>query len=154
MEFGGALKFFRLFLLAQTASDIAERRVGEKRLGVDTFGWFFRSRRSLLIFLGFDLCAIFGSKYLGALQIFFGVNVLGFFLLILLTRAFLLGGFGDILTGGLRGGKKGARREKNYGEAKRQRNGRTTHTGRRLHRCRGCEIDSCHGRPTTGGDTA
>jgi len=117
MEFGGALKFFRLFLCAQTASDIAERGVGRKRLGVDTFRWFFRRRRSLLIFLGFDLRAIFGRENLGALQIFFGVNVFGFFLLTFLARAFLLGGFGDILTEGLRGGKKGTRREKNYGEA-------------------------------------
>jgi hypothetical protein len=28
---------------------------------------------------------------------------------------------------------------------------RTTHVGRLVHRCRGWEIDSCHGKPTTGG---
>jgi hypothetical protein len=48
------------------------------------------------------LCAIFGSEDLRALQIFFGVNVLGF-LLGFFAGAFLLGGFGDILGVALRG---------------------------------------------------
>jgi hypothetical protein len=50
-----------------------------------------------LISRGLELRAIFRGEDLGALQIFFGVNVIGFFLLRLLAGTFLFGGFRDIL---------------------------------------------------------
>jgi len=137
MKLGGALKFLRLFLFTQTASDIAERRVRRKRLSVDSFRWFFRGGRGLLVFLGFDLRAIFRGKNLSALQIFFCVDVLVFFLLAFLARAFLLGSVSDILTVGLGSAKNSARCEKNRGKEERHRTVRTTHGGREVHRCWG-----------------
>lgn len=104
-----------------------------------------------MIFPGFDLGAIFGSENLGALQIFFGVDVLVFFLLAFLARALLLGGVGDVLTVGLRSAKNSTRRGENCGKEERHRMARTTHGGRGVHRCWGYEIDSCHAKPTTGG---
>jgi hypothetical protein len=95
------VKFLGIFLAAEMARDIAERSTSGKRFGVDGVRRFFIGGRSLLIFLGFDLRAIFRSENFRALQIFFGVNVLGFFLLGFLTGVFLFGGVGNILGGAL-----------------------------------------------------
>jgi hypothetical protein len=134
MEFGGALESLREFELAETAGDVAERRGGRKRLcagiwndgksdgltvkgedvdwrldgGVCGLPRVVGGGGSGLIFLGFELGAIFRSEDLGALEIFFGVNVLGFFLLRLFASAFLLGRFGDILSVALRDADHGA----------------------------------------------
>jgi hypothetical protein len=70
-----------------------------------------------LVPLGFEFGAIFGSQNLGALQIVFGVNVLGFFLLRFLAGAFLFGGFGNILRGALRRTHRGASENRNAAEA-------------------------------------
>ena len=80
MELGGLLEPLRLFQFAEAASDVTERSVGSKRLCVKSILGFFRSGRSLLILLGFELGAIFRGENLSAPQIFLGVNVLGFFL--------------------------------------------------------------------------
>ena len=50
-----------------------------------------------IVFLRFDLRAIFRSQNVRVLEIFFGVNVLGALLLFLLAGAFLASGFGDTL---------------------------------------------------------
>jgi hypothetical protein len=52
----------------------------------------------LLFFPRFQLSAIFGRKNLRLLQIFVGVNVLGFFLLVFFSGLFLPGGLSNILS--------------------------------------------------------
>src|SRR5258708_31154694 len=104
MELRRALKFLRLFLFAETASDVTEMSIGRKRLRVDSILGFFRSRRNRLIFLGFHLSAILRRQDLIPLLIIFGVNMLGF-LLFFFLGAFLTSRFGDILSGALRGSK-------------------------------------------------
>lgn len=124
MEVGGALERLREFQLTEMASDVAERRVGRKRLrveagnGAQSDGVTCKGRcvqlrsdgdrdvgggRSWLIPLCLELGAIFRREDLSALQIFVGVNVLGLFLLRLFAGAFLLGGFRDILGEAMRG---------------------------------------------------
>src|SRR6266404_2948658 len=78
MELRRPLKFLRLFLFTETASDVTERSIGRKRLCVDSILGFFCSGRNRRIFLGFHLSAILRRQNLIPLQILFGVNVLGF----------------------------------------------------------------------------
>ena len=106
MELGGALKFLGFLLALQTASDVAERRVRRNRFGVDGFLGFVGSDRGGLIPSGFDLRAIFWREDVVTLQIFGGVNVFGFLLLIVLSLsvffvlagAFLASGLGNVLV--------------------------------------------------------
>src|SRR6267378_2073984 len=107
MKLRGLLKFLRLLLFAETASDVAERSVGRKRLRIDSFLGFFRRRSSQLIFLRLHLRAIFRRENLIALELLFGVDVLGFLLLTFLRGKFLTNRFGDSLTRGPRGAKSG-----------------------------------------------
>jgi hypothetical protein len=97
MEFGGLLKFLELLQSTEAAGHVTERDVGRKRLRVECIFRFFSGVRSGLIFPGFDLRAILRRKNLGTLQIFFGVNVLEFFLLRFFAGAFLLGCIGNVL---------------------------------------------------------
>ena len=170
MEVRGALQFLRLFLFAETASDVAERRVGGKRLRVEVdrdgraVNFFTRDRGSIgitrdggtvgsllslftggrrgLIFPGFELRAIFRREDLGALQIFFGVNVLGFFLLRFFASTFLLGGVGDILSMTLRGDNHGAGKKQNARQAQTSGTEGTPHGYRGAHRSGHVEISS------------
>ncbi len=98
-ELRGLLNLLRLFVFAEVTSDIAERRVGRKRLGVHGLLRFLRCRRSRLILPCLYLRAIFGRENLRPLQVLVGVHVLGFFLLTFLPRAFLACSLGDILSG-------------------------------------------------------
>ena len=98
MEVGGLLKFLQLLQPAETSGNVAKGHVRRKRLSVESILRFFSSVRSGLIFPGFDLRAILRSKNLGALQIFFGINVLGFFLLGFFASTFLFRRVGDVLS--------------------------------------------------------
>jgi hypothetical protein len=90
-----------------------------------------------------------------ALQIFGGVDVLGFFLLRFFAGAFLTSGFGDILRVRVCGDEGGAGENQDAGQ---------TETEEASERARGChgaernlgvEIRYCHSKPTKdGGDTA
>src|ERR1700674_4863598 len=100
MELRGLLKSLRLFLLSEMTSDIAEWGVRRKRLRIDGFLCFSLGGRSLLIFPGFDFGAIFLCEDARMLQIFFGVDVLGFFLSRFFPCAPLPSGFRDILCVG------------------------------------------------------
>ena len=60
-------------------------------------GFFWRGC-GLLDFPGFDLRVIVGRENLCVLQIFFGVNVLGFFLQSFFAGAFLSRSGGDVLS--------------------------------------------------------
>jgi hypothetical protein len=117
MELGGLLEAPRLFEFAEAASDVTERSVGRKRLRVESILGFFRGGRSLLIFFGFEFGAIFRRENLSALQVFFGVDVLGFFLLGFFARAFLLGGVGNILSAAFPAEEKDASEKENAREA-------------------------------------
>ena len=119
-ELRGLLNLLRLFLFAEVTSDIAERRVGRKRLGVHGFLRFLRRRGSWLILPCFHLRAIFRRENLRALQILVGVHVLGFFLLTFLPRAFLACSLGDILSGASWRAKNEAGGYQNDGEARSQ----------------------------------
>src|SRR5258708_13421613 len=58
MELCRPLKFLRLFLFTETASDVTERSIGRKRLCVDSILGLFCRGRNRRIFLGFHLTAI------------------------------------------------------------------------------------------------
>jgi|SRR5947209_3082256 len=120
MELRRPLKFLRLFLFTETASDVTEGSIGRKRLCVDSILGFFCSGRNRRIFLGFHLSAILRRQNLIPLQILFGVNVLGF-LLFFFLGAFLSSRFGDVLGRTLRRAKKGARHKKDSGDTQTQR---------------------------------
>jgi len=121
MELRGPLESLRLFLFAETASDVTERSIGRKRLCVDSILGFFCSRRNRRIFLGFHLSAILRRQNLIPLQILFGVNVFGFLLLAFFLGAFLSSRFGDVLSRTLRRAKNGAGHKKDSGNAQTQR---------------------------------
>jgi hypothetical protein len=98
-----------LFFSAQAPRDVAERNLGGirgRRCGMGVLCdrrpngavlelcWAGRSC-PLLAFARFELGAILRGKNALALQVFGGVNVPGFFLLVLLACAFLTRGFGN-----------------------------------------------------------
>lgn len=111
----GKMELFRLFwfqrlqffLLAKLARHFTERSFGAKRssgslrICVESCGRILRSGGLAIIFLRafvflcFDLRAVYRSQNVGMLEIFFGVNVLGGFLLFFFSSAFLAGGFSD-----------------------------------------------------------
>ena len=163
MELRGALKFLGFFLSLQTTGDVAERCVGGKCFGGDRILWFRRADRSGLIFPGFDLRAIFWRKDVVAVQIFGGVNVFGFFLLVFLflslvfvfAGAFLASGFGDVLvlSEGRRGADNGNRENQNAGNKETQVAGERPYGCRAANRGWGVKIRNYHGKPTTYGGT-
>jgi len=153
MEISGLLEPLRLFQFTETASHVTERSVRRKRLCVESTLRFFRSGRSLLNFFGVELGAIFRRENLSSLQVFFGVDVLGFFLLRFFARAFLLGGVGDILSTALRSDKNGTGKDQEPRKAKAQHSREGSHGCGGAHGRWGLEISSKHkNRPR--GDTA
>jgi hypothetical protein len=117
MELGGLLKFLEFLQSTETAGHVTERDIRRKRLRVEGVLWFFFGVARGLNFFGFDLCSILRGENLSALEIFFGVNVLGFFLLRFLAGAFLFRGFGHILSATFGGDKNGAGKKQNAREA-------------------------------------
>ena len=155
MKLGGPLKFLRLFLSAQTASDVAEWCVCRKWLGVGVTRdgravngvlRFLRAGRSGLVFARFHLCAIFKREDVLALQILGGVNVPRPFLLALLTRPFLTGGFSNVLvlSIALRGTDHREREHQEAGNTKAHRTGQGPLLGRAADRGWGVKIRHCH----------
>jgi len=135
MEISGLLEPLRLFQFTETASHVTERSVRRKRLCVESTLRFFRSGRSLLNFFGVELGAIFRRENLISLQVFFGVDVLGFFLLRFFARAFLLCGVGNILSTAFPADEKDATEKENAREAQTEWTGEPPHGERGAH-CR------------------
>jgi hypothetical protein len=131
--------------------DVTERKVGRESLRIDGFWNGFRARDRLPDFPCFHFRTILGCEDLRALQIFIGVNVLWFFLLIFFPGFFLACGFGNILRVTLRKTKNRAGDDKYSGARKPYETGRGTPVAQRDGQQGGVEISSLHVRPTTGG---
>jgi hypothetical protein len=133
------------------ARDVTERKIGRESLRIDGFWSSFRAWDRLRDSLCFHFRTILGYEDLRALQIFIGVNVLWFFLLIFFSGFFLAGGFGNILGVTLRKAKNRAGDDQNSGARKPYETGRSTPAtqGDGQEWC--VEISSLHVRPTTGG---
>jgi hypothetical protein len=106
------------------ARDVTERKVGREGLGIDGFWRRFRAWDRLPVFLCFHFRTILRCEDLRELQIFIGVNVLSFFLLIFFPGFFLACSFGNILRVTLRKAKNRAGDDKNSGARKPYETGR------------------------------
>src|SRR5262249_26158898 len=106
--------------------------------------------RSRLVLLCIQLRAILGGKDVFAFQIFRGVNVLVFFLLVLLARAFLAIGFGNvlILSVTLRGANRVQRQSQNDRENAAKRDSKGAGVARMPGRSWCFEIQKCESNPT------
>jgi hypothetical protein len=113
MELRRLFKPERFSQSAIASRDVTEGKVGRQSLRVQGILTFLRAREWLLPFPCFHFRAILGREDLRALQIFIGVNVLWFFLLIFFPGFFLACGFGDILRVTLRKAKNRAGDDKN-----------------------------------------
>jgi len=115
-------------------------------LSVDSFRLLLYSGGNLPLTFGFQSLAIFRSQDVGTTQVILGVDVLGMLLLALFARAFLFGGFGNILRVAIRYAEEGAG-EKQYAGYK------ETMTAQQIpwvcearpHRVRIFEVRRCHG---------
>jgi hypothetical protein len=105
----------------------------------------------LLLFPRLHFSAVFRGKNLRALQIFFGVNVLGLFLLAFLASLFLASRISNILSVGLRVAKKSAGDDENTGAGQPDKSRRGPRNYRDASQWGGIEISSQHIKPTTGG---
>jgi hypothetical protein len=153
----GQMEFRRLFKpehfsqSAIPARDVTERKVGRQSLRVQGILTLLCATEWLLLFPCFHFRTILGCEDLRALQIFIGVNVLCFFLLIFFSGFFLARGFGNILRVTLRKAKNRAGNDKDSGARKPYETGRRT-PGAQGDGQHGCvEFSSLHVRPTTGG---
>jgi hypothetical protein len=153
MELRRAFKSEHFSHSAIPARDVTEREVGREslRIRINGFRSDFRAWDRLPAFLCCHFRAILGCQDLRAPQVFIGVNVLWFFLLIFFSSFFLACGFGNILRVTLRKAKNRAGDDKYSGARK------PYETGRSGSRAQGdgqqgrVEISSLHVRPTTGG---
>src|SRR5437899_8601296 len=152
MELRGILQFLRLFLFTETPCNVAKRSVRRNLLSVNSILSFFRSHRSRQVFLRLYLRVVFGSKNLGALQVLFGVDVLGFLLLAFLTALLLAGGISNILGVALWRAKNsaGCYQDSRNGETEKIRKWPDGHGG-----CRQGRVDiSSHPTDLSRGDAA
>jgi hypothetical protein len=118
MELRRLLKPEHVSQSAIPTRDVTERKVGREGLGIDGFWRCFRVWDRLPAFLCCHFRTILRCEDLRALQIFIGVNVLWFFLLIFFPGFFLARGFGNILRVTLRKAKNRAGDDKNSGARK------------------------------------
>jgi hypothetical protein len=151
MELRRLFKPERFSQSAIPACDVTEREVGRKSLRIDGFRRCFRAWDRLLVFLCFHFRTILGREDLRALQIFIGVDVLWFFLLIFFPGFFLARGFGNILRVTLLKAKNRAGDDKNSGARKPYETRRGPLVAQGNGQQRRVEISSLHVRPTTGG---
>jgi hypothetical protein len=151
MELRRLFKPERFSQSAIPARDVTEWKVGRESLRIDGFRRCFRARDQQPVFLCFHFRMILGCEDLRVLQIFIGVNVLWFFLLIFFPRFFLACGFGNILRVTLRKAKNRAGDDKNSGARKPYETGRSPLGARGDSQQGRVEISSLHVKPTTGG---
>jgi hypothetical protein len=102
VEFRRLLRLSRLLLLSVLAGEIAERKLRRDRLSVDGFRLLLYSRDRSLFPFGLQSLAIFRSQDVVTTQVILGVDVFGMLLLAIFALAFLLRGFGNILSVAIR----------------------------------------------------